>query len=472
MSDFNDLPEPAGDPDVPEEAPDADMEVPPTPPKGGKRKLTKEKKPKKKRPVPLRVFYWFIGLLTLSVLAYGGFYGYLWWKAEHAIPHSNAIASLHNNSGKGMDLLIMGLDTRRNEKNKPVPTGIYNALHLGDSDKGQNDTNVLMYIHIPADHSKAVAISIPRDDWVDIPNCVKDPKQSAAQQQKAYDLRQFVGSNCKAKIKQAYGFALAAAQQEGMSWQDAKNAARLEEVETVQNFLNVKISSFVEVTMVAFFQMAQAIGKVQVCVKEATHDQFSGANFKQGLQWINASQAVAFVRQRRDPNNPTFTDLDRARRQQAFIVSLLTQMKSAGTLLDPFKINDLIDVAGDNVVLSDGLDVINLAKLASNLSGNNIKFYTLPVVAFGSFQAGPGQPYQDANQVNVPEIQAIVKSLLSTGAVNIPKPSSSPSKKPSKHHTKKPAKVPTTVSATGGGSVGPAPQDLTALSGGGIPCVK
>ena len=418
MLEFNESPRSgSGDPELPQESPTEEITVTPV----GKRKRVKERK---KPSVARRITYWVVGIVALALVAYGGFYGYILYKVEHNIRHSSAIKGLNPTAtGKGMDLLIMGLDTRSDENGHPLPGWIYKALHAGESDVGGNNSNVLMYVHVPADGSRATAISIPRDDWVDIPGCQSDPA-----------LRYYVGSNCKGKIKSAYGWAL----QEALAkcggpgvagcWQKSKDAARLEEIKTVEQFLNVKITSFVEVTMVAFFQIAQQVGKVRVCVKENTTDTYSGANFRKGMQWINAKNAVAFVRQRRDPNTQyNFTDLDRTRRQQAFIVSLLTQLKSAGTLLNPVTVNNIVDVAANNVVISDGLDPLSVAQLASNLSGGNLHFYTLPVVAFAQFTASPGATPEDANQVNVPQIQAIVKNLLNPPKVVKSKPKPLPS---------------------------------------------
>lgn len=53
------------------------------------------------------------------------------------------------------------------------------------------------------------------------------------------------------------------------------------------------------------------------------------------LQQINADQAMALVRQRRDVNDESFTDLDRTRLRQAFIASLI------GALLHNGFVNEL-----------------------------------------------------------------------------------------------------------------------------------
>ena len=93
----------------------------------------------------------------------------------------------------------------------------------------------------------------------------------------------------------------------------------------------VPVDHFVEVTLVAFYEIAQVVQPITVCVNANTQDSYSGANFHKGLQQINAAQALAFVRQRRDDTHLwlNFTDLDRERRQQAFIASLAYQLKQA-----------------------------------------------------------------------------------------------------------------------------------------------
>lgn len=423
MSEFDDsLPHDGSDadptPEVPPtpQAPEDSDQVTVTRAVAGKRKRVRE--PKKKRSLARRITYWIIGLITLALLSYGGFYGYILWRVEHNITKSSAIGT-----HKGLDdVLIMGLDSRLDEKGNKLPARIYDALHAGGGEDGGNNANVLMYIHTPKDGSRATAISIPRDDWVDIPGC----KSDVAGLPSSSRMRHYVGSGCKGKIKSAYGWALAAAQDEGKSWQQAKDIARLAEIMTVEKFLNVKITNFVEVTMVAFFQMAEKVGRIEVCVKADTQDSYSGADFKAGHQTIDAKQAVAFVRQRRDLHERyDFTDLDRSRRQQAFLIGLLEKLKSAGTLLQPFTLNAIVGVAEDNVVLSKGLDVIEAAKFAANLSGGKLHFYTLPVVAFSKFQASPGQPFEEANEVDVPQTQAIVQSLINPKAVT-PSPTPTP----------------------------------------------
>jgi LCP family protein required for cell wall assembly len=272
-------------------------------------------------------------------------------------------------------------------------------LHAGDQQVGGYNANVLMLVHLPGNRSKATAISIPRDDYVSLPG---NPDGIP-----------------KGKIKQAYGFAfdqehkklVAAGVTDPTSLeQHSRDAGRREEIDAVAHLLGgVPIDHFVEVTMVAFYQLAQVLAPITVCLNEDTQDSYSGANFHRGYQQINAVQAVEFVRQRRDNVHPqlNFTDLDRERRQQAFVASLIYQLKQAGTLFNPARLRSLITVVKQNTAADRGLELLSFAQQASTLAGGNITFATLPIDHFGTDPAG-----EDVNIINVPQIQALVHTLI------------------------------------------------------------
>ncbi|WP_051192909.1 LCP family protein [Nocardia jiangxiensis] len=334
--------------------------------------------------------------------------GAAWRVYDHAIKGvttSDAISDGPKSVGQEQNILIMGLDSRLDEHGNPLPQDMYNALHAGDDSVVGMNSNVLMLIHIPGDGSKSTAISIPRDDYVTL-----DPASCG-------------GDICKGKIKEAYGRAYFAAKQkyEGTIKSSealdakARDAGRKAEASTVTKFLgDVPIDHFVEVTLAAFFQVAQAVQPITVCLNERTQDKFSGADFVKGPQQINASQAMAFVRQRRDPDESlNFTDLDRTRRQQAFIVSLASKLQSSGTMSSPGKLMNLLGVAQQNMAVDSGLDLGKFAAQASSLMSGGLTLFTLPVDDFGNDPSNG----EAINIVDTDKIHAYVKNLL-----NPPKP--------------------------------------------------
>jgi len=330
------------------------------------------------------------------------------WLLSNSVLRSGILGG--SSSGTSGNFLIMGLDSRLDENGDPLPADIYDALHAGDAADGGQNANVLMLIHVPGDGSRATSVSIPRDDYVDLPGCPDN--------------------TCKGKIKQAYGLAFADAQQKlattsGLSqqqkMQQARDAGRKEEIDTVRQFLGcVEVDHFIEVTLVAFFEMAKVVAPITVCLNEDTHDSYSGADFHQGRQQIDGAQAVAFVRQRRDDTDAdlNFSDLDRERRQQGFMVSLAHQLQQAGTLDNPAKLVGIFNVAKKNVVIDSGLDLLGFARQASNLAGD-MTFVTLPVDHFGRTDAGA-----DVNFVDVSAVQGMVHKLFddSDRAAQKPKP--------------------------------------------------
>lgn len=345
-----------------------------------------------------------MSLMVFTVTGYG------WSQYQDlltGVGRSDALrADAPKSAGGDTNILIMGLDSRLDESGNPLPPDIYQALHAGDQQVGGYNANVLMLVHLPGDGSKATAISIPRDDYVSLAG---NPDGVA-----------------KGKIKQAYGLAfdqerkklVAAGVTDPASLeQRSRDAGRAEEVDTVAQFLGgVPIDHFVEVTLVGFYQIAQVVAPITVCLNEDTRDGYSGADFHRGYQQINAAQAVAFVRQRRDYTHPelNFTDLDRERRQQAFIASLVYQLKQAGTFLNPARLRELINVAKQNIAADTGLELLSFAEQASSLASGKITFTTLPIVRFGTDPEG-----EDVNIVNVPAIQSLVHNLIG-GATPVP----------------------------------------------------
>jgi LCP family protein required for cell wall assembly len=276
----------------------------------------------------------------------------------------------------------------------------------------------LIVLHLPGDGGPITAISIPRDDYVELAGCHT--------------------ADCKGKIKQAYGLAYQHAldtaagptSEKGSGAtstetpdpvtqeQMGREAGRKAQIDTVRRLLGIPIDHFLEVTLVAFFQIAQVVQPITVCVNADTADPYSGADFHQGAQQIDAAQAMAFVRQRRDVNDELFTDMDRTRRQQAFIAALISALRHGGALSSPTALRHLLDVARQNVAVDSGFDLAGFAEHASGVSNRALSLYTLPITEFGQDPAG-----EDVNLIDVPTIRAIVHNLVTTNAAS---PTSAP----------------------------------------------
>ncbi|MBN9620086.1 MAG: LCP family protein [Actinobacteria bacterium] len=332
-------------------------------------------------------------LVSLTLLVGAGWIWTTYRGLDKGLIRSSALNVLGPHAPKSahgdMNLLLIGLDSRRNMDGTPLTPAELGPLHAGDgSDLGGYNTNTLLLIHIPGDGSRATAISIPRDDYVAVPG---------------YGMQ---------KIKEAYGLAKADADnklyaegvKEPAREEEARDAGRRSTLLTIENLLHVPIDHFAEVNLIGFYDLVQALGPVTVCLNHAVNDSYSGADFPAGVQQLDASQALAFVRQRHGlPNG----DLDRTHRQQAFIAAVSHKLRSEGLFGDIGKLQSLIDVAKKDVVIDSGLNPIQLATEATNLTSGNIDFYTLPIVGYAT-EGG-----QDVNLVDPAKLQAEVATLFS-----------------------------------------------------------
>jgi LCP family protein required for cell wall assembly len=346
------------------------------------------------------------------------------WASYHnitgGITTSQALVGGPASTGGEENILIMGLDSRLDQHGRPLPQEIYDALHAGDETAGGYNANVLIVLHLPGGDGPITAISIPRDDYVELAGCP--------------------AADCKGKIKQAYGLAyqhaldLAAghtsktrsgttsteAPDPVVQEQMGREAGRKAQIDTVRRLLGIPIDHFIELTLVAFFQIAQVVQPITVCLNADSADPYSGADFHKGVQQIDAAQAMAFVRQRRDVNDELFTDMDRTRRQQAFIASLVSALRHGGAPSSPTALRNLLDVARQNVAVDAGFDLAGFVGHASGFTDRTLSLYTLPIAEFGHDPAG-----EDVNLIDLPSIRAIVHNLVAGASPTTSAPGSS-----------------------------------------------
>ena len=183
---------------------------------------------------------------------------------------------------------------------------------------------------------------------------------------------------------------------------ESANAGRRMLISVLERLTGTHIDSYAEVNLFGFYLLSDAIGGVPVCLNNAVDDPFSGAKFPAGPQEVQGTAALSFVRQRQGlPNG----DLDRVRRQQAFLSGAISKVLSVGTLTDPTKLSALVDAANRSIVLSSGFNLLELAQQMSSLSSGDVEFMTLPT-------HGPEpSTTKDALAVDVQEVQTLFAQL-------------------------------------------------------------
>ena len=131
----------------------------------------------------------------------------------------------HDIDGKDQNILVVGNDDRDTATNAEL-------RQLGTTrDGGSYNTDTMMLMHLPANGQKATVISFPRDSYVAIPG------------------------HGMAKLNSAYV--------DGMQDHDGDKAAgaRLL-VQTIENLTGLTIDHFVQVDLLGFYRISNAIGGV------------------------------------------------------------------------------------------------------------------------------------------------------------------------------------------------------------------
>ncbi|MET8546447.1 LCP family protein [Kitasatospora sp. NPDC004799] len=343
-----------------------------------------------------------------AVFAASGVVWYEYKQLTDGMTTSGVIAETKKDAPKHLDnsvnLLLIGLDSRKNMDGTDLPPEfVQDELHAGhSSDIGGYNTNSLILLHIPANGGKAQAVSIPRDDYV-----------------MTYDAD---GSQLgMAKIKEAYGAAKEKAdgrlRAKGLKGADLEKAGRdigrAATIRTVQKFLDQPVDHIAEVNLMGFYDIAKALQPIEVCLTHDTKDpamegQGSGADFHKGINKLNASQALSFVRQRHNLDGPDGNtgDFARTHRQQAFISSVVHNLKQKGVVGDLGKMQELMGVIQKDLVIDDQWNVLDFAQQAPNLTGGNVEFNTLTFDGFGTKNG------QDVNLVTPAKVQKVVKQLF------------------------------------------------------------
>src|ERR1700739_4534224 len=266
--------------------------------------------------------------------------------------------------GKGgddgaIDILLVGLDSRTDAHGNPLSAEELETLRAGDDESTNTDTCILS--PIPNTGRAATAISIPRDSYVSAPGLGKTKINGVYGQTREAKRASLVNAGDSAQDAMARG----------------TEAGRDALIKTVADLTGVTVDHYAEIGLLGFAMIPDALGGVDVCLKEAVFEPLSGADFPAGRQRLNGPQALSFVRQRHDlPRG----DLDRVVRPQAVMGSLAHRIISGQTLSSPTTLKRLEAAVQRSVVISAGWDVMDFVQQMQKLAGGKVAFATIPVL--------------------------------------------------------------------------------------------
>ncbi|MGR6913330.1 LCP family protein [[Actinomadura] parvosata] len=235
----------------------------------------------------------------------------------------------------GTNWLLVGSDSR-----KGLTAAQRRKLATGRA-AGQR-TDSMMLLHIPDGGDKPTLVSLPRDSAVTIPG---------------------KGRN---KLNAAY----------------AIGGPKLL-VQTVETVTGVHIDHYMEIGFAGFVGIVDAIGGVEINVRAAVDDPKAGLKLKKGVQVLNGSQALGYVRTRKGGALP---DFERTKRQRQFLGAVVKKAASPGVLLNPFTSVPLAFSATDAVEVDSGTGAFNLLSLGLAMGDSPVT----TVVPFGGTEIAGG----------------------------------------------------------------------------------
>lgn len=245
---------------------------------------------------------------------------------------------------EAFNVLVMGSDSR-NIKGSAKYGNKRNANIEGQ----RSDTTILL--HVSADRTRVLGMSIPRDSLVTLPMCKN--KQGVMQGgyvgrfNEAFDVG---GPGCTIKA--------------------------------VEELTGIPVDNFVVVNFNGFKDMVDAVGGVEVCLEEPINDYHARLNLPAGKQTLKGEDALGYVRVRESVGDGS--DLQRIQRQQDFISSMIRKVTSAGVVTNPIKLFNLLDAGTKSLTTDPGLaDLKNVQEIAQtmvNIRPSDVTFVTVPYV--------------------------------------------------------------------------------------------
>lgn len=143
-------------------------------------------------------------------------------------------------------------------------------------------------------------------------------------------------------------------------------------VKAVEKLMGIPIDYYIELNFEGFAKVVDTLGGVTINVPQRMYKPMEGINLYPGLQRLNGSQALAFVRYR----DYQLGDIDRASKQQQFLVALADEVLQPSTIPKlPAIIKEALPYLDTNMGLTT---MLKLASWAPKFTAESVVSQTLP----------------------------------------------------------------------------------------------
>ena len=267
-------------------------------------------------------------LILVVILAWGGF---LVWDANSNMGRVSALSGAADTAGT--TYLLAGSDSRAD-----------GAVKDGFDESERADSIMLVNV---APNGQAVALSIPRDTYAQIPGVGWD------------------------KINASYAY----------------GGPQLL-VETVEKLTGLTIDHFVQIGMGAVPDMVDAVGGVELCYDNDADDQYSGLKWTAGCHTVDGTTALQFSRMRyQDPEG----DIGRTKRQRQVISKVISSAASPSTLVNPAKTLRVERAGSRSFTVDEDSSVLSVASLVWALrSASSNQMMGVPPIESLNFTTNAG----------------------------------------------------------------------------------
>ena len=202
-------------------------------------------------------------------------------------------------------------------------SGPLNILVLGvDKQGGSTRSDTMIMVHINEDLTQASMVSLPRDLYVEIPDCGPD----------------WGNNTCMQKLNHA------------ASISDDWDVTRANVVSTIYNLTGVEFHMGATVDFNGFMDLVDLVGEIELCPwHEITSIHGDKKTFPEGCNYYGKEDALDLIRQRypwdepEDYENDLWGDYGRQAMQQQAIKALIKELKADGYHKDPGKLSDVLE---------------------------------------------------------------------------------------------------------------------------------
>ncbi|MZD05123.1 LytR family transcriptional regulator [Streptomyces sp. SID5785] len=303
-----------------------------------------------------RVLGWIAGTLVVLLIGTAGA-GYLYYrhlngnikKGERSSAETGVTKRKPNAAGQTpLNILLIGSDSRSSAENVKLGGSKDNAGNppLGD---------VQLLIHLSADRKSAAFVSIPRDTRVAIPQCT-EPETGKV----------FPATNAIINESLARGGA-------GCT------------LATWEKLTGVYIDHWMTIDFAGVVDMADAVGGVDVCVKQNVWDRptaavsgGSGLKMKAGTHSVKGKQALQWLRTR----HAWGSDQMRARAQHMYLNSMIRKLKDQNVFTDAGRLRNLAETATDSLTVSKEIGTVkklyDMAMELKSVPTDRVTMATMP----------------------------------------------------------------------------------------------